>query len=239
MALALIGGTGLDNLQGLVLKDTHVLDTHYGSISVPVQEGDYHGQQVMFLARHGHEHSVPPHQINYRANIWALHELGVHNVIASAAVGAINSLMKPADVVIANQIVDYTWGREHTFFEYGHGPLQRVHHIDFTEPYSENLRHSLIHAAEIAKIPFHDRGVCGVTQGPRLETASEINRMERDGCDIVGMTTMPEASLARELNMKYATCAFVINPAAGRGNNISEEIETYLERGANNMRTLI
>ena len=211
--LAIIGGTGLTKLKDLEIIRQQNLRTPYGKTSSPITYGSYHGKSVVFLARHGSHHTISPHKINYRANIWSLKELGIRNVIAIASVGSINPTMQPKDLVIPHQIIDYTWSREQTFFA---EDLSHVTHIDFTEPYCENLRGKLLATAQNFKFKVHSQGVYGATQGPRLETAAEINRMERDGCDIVGMTGMPEAALARELELCYATCAVVANQAAGR-----------------------
>jgi len=235
--LAIIGGTGLAELAGLAITHRQVMYTPYGETSSPLIYGNYFGKSIIFLARHGARHTIPPHQINYRANIWSLSESGVKTVIAIAAVGGINPLMQPKDLVIPHQLIDYTWSREHTFFAEG---LTHVTHIDFTHPYCEELRHQLLLAAQQGQIKIHPHGVYGATQGPRLETAAEINRMEKDGCDIVGMTGMPEAALARELGLCYATCAVVANQAAGRGGAISlADMETYLIEGTRQVRQLL
>jgi 5'-methylthioinosine phosphorylase len=213
-ALAVIGGTGVDRPEGPSYRGQHRLETPYGAPSAPVQEGEWAGCTVFFLQRHGEKRAIPPHRINYRANLWALRELGVREVIAINAVGGISPDMAPGRLVIPDQIIDYTWGREHTVDEGGEDPLM---HIDFTEPYDRTLRLSLIEQAEAAGIAHAPRAVYGATQGPRLETAAEIRRMARDGCDVVGMTGMPEAALARELGLAYAAICLVVNPAAGIG----------------------
>ena len=230
--LAIIGGTGLTKLDGLEITNRQILKTPYGETSSPIIHGNYCGKTVIFLARHGASHTIPPHKINYRANIWILKELGVKNVIAIAAVGGINPKMQSQHLVIPDQIIDYTTGREHTFFA-----EKEVKHIDFTNPYCEKLRTKLL----TASTKTHKNGVYGATQGPRLETAAEINRMERDGCDIVGMTGMPEAALARELELCYACCAIVVNPAAGRGSAeiTMAEIESNLKKGIVYVRQLL
>jgi 5'-methylthioinosine phosphorylase len=210
----MIGGTGLERLEGLEVVQQHNLQTPYGDPSGPVEEGRLLGHTVYFLHRHGGARSVPPHLINYRANIWALHSLGVESLIGINAVGGISAGMRPGRLLIPDQLVDYSWGREHTFDTGDDGTLL---HIDFTEPYDRSLRMSLLGAAQSARIPHEDSGVYGVTQGPRLETEAEIIRMERDGCDVVGMTGMPEAALARELGLAYASICMVVNPAAGLG----------------------
>lgn len=209
-----IGGTGLDSLPEFELIASHQIDTPYGVPSAPVQEGLVAGCGVYFMPRHGTEHHLPPHQINYRANIWALKSLGVSQLIALFAVGGITESMRPGHLVLPDQLIDYTWGREHTFDEGTNGPLM---HVEFTEPYSKILRQALIEAAISCQLPHHTHATYGATQGPRLETAAEIQRLLRDGCDLVGMTGMPEAALAREAGLAYAGVCMVVNAAAGVG----------------------
>lgn len=236
--LAIIGGTGLTSLDGLEITHKQVLYTPYGATSAPIVHGMYGGKSVVFLARHGARHTIPPHKINYRANIWALKELGVKTVIAVAAVGSINPKMVASDLVIPHQLIDYTWSRDHTFFA---DDLTHVTHVDFTSPYCEDLRQVLLNAAKSLDFHVHTEGVYGATQGPRLETTAEIDRMERDGCDLVGMTGMPEAVLARELDLCYASCAVIANPAAGRGapEITMADIEAALGLGMERVRTLL
>lgn len=236
--LAIIGGTGLTDLAGLEITHRQILHTPYGETSSPIIHGRYGGKAVLFLARHGARHTIPPHRINYRANIWCLKELGVQRVIAIAAVGGIHHRLQPPDLVVPHQLIDYTWSREHTFFA---EDLNQVTHIDFTQPYCDRLRERLLAAAEQVNFTVHSQGVYGATQGPRLETAAEIDRIERDGCDIVGMTGMPEAALARELNLCYATCAVVSNQAAGRSPKpiTLAEIEANLTEGIEHVRQLL
>ena len=210
--LGIIGGTGVDQLDGLELLDSCDPDTPYGEPSRPLQRGRLGDATIYFLQRHGHPRSIPPHRVNYRANLWALQSVGVTEVVAINAVGGISPQMRPGRLVIPDQVVDYTWGREHTVDEGEGGQLQ---HIDFTEPYDRDLRCSLLDVARDEAIPHEESAVHGVTQGPRLETAAEIRRMARDGCDVVGMTGMPEASIARELGLAYASICMVVNPAAG------------------------
>lgn len=210
--LAIIGGTGIDELEGLEVLAEHALQTPFGNPSRPVQEGRLGSAQLFFLQRHGSPGAIPPHLINYRANLWALKSLGVGGIVAINAVGGITAAMRPGRLLIPDQVIDYTYGREHTFDDGRDGALM---HIDFTEPYERALRHELLASAEAAGVPHAASGVHGITQGPRLETAAEIKRMERDGCDVVGMTGMPEASLARELGIPYASICMVVNPAAG------------------------
>jgi len=213
--LAIIGGTGIDRLDGLKILREHTVDTPFGQPSGAIQEGSLGPATVFFLQRHGSERRIPPHKINYRANLWALNSLAVGDVVAINTVGGISDGMKPGSLVIPDQVVDYTWGREHTFDEGGDNDLM---HIEFTEPYERTLRMQLIAAADAGRIRHVASGVHGVTQGPRLETAAEIQRMARDGCDIVGMTGMPEAALAKELALPYASICMVVNLAAGLGN---------------------
>ena len=215
VSLALIGGTGLASLPGLELRREHALDTPYGHPSMAIREGRLHGQGVLFLHRHGESgRPIPPHLVNYRANIWALRELGATRVVAANAVGAINPRMHCAGLVIPDQLIDYTWGREHSFDDGSGGALW---HIDFTEPFDAPLRRQLGDAARRAEVAYTDGAVLAVTQGPRLETAAEIRRFASAGCDLVGMTSMPEAALARELKLPYASVCMVVNAAAGLG----------------------
>jgi len=201
-------------MEGLEIVREHAIETPFGSPSRPIQEGRMQNAKVFFLQRHGSPNAIPPHSINYRANLWALHSLGAASVLAINTVGGISESMRPGRLLIPDQLIDYTWGRAHTFDDGSSGALQ---HIDFTEPYDTALRATLIAAASAVGIAHEAKGVHGITQGPRLETAAEVQRMGRDGCDVVGMTGMPEAALARELNLPYAAICMVVNPAAGLG----------------------
>ena len=212
--LGIIGGTGLSELRGLRITATHSPTTPYGEPSAAVSEGTLGETRIFFLQRHGDSSCIPPHNVNYRANVWALQSLGVSEIVAINAVGGIAADMQPGTLVIPDQLIDYTWGREHTFDDGSSGQLQ---HIDFTEPYDRDLREALVSVADAAGIACQTKAVHGVTQGPRLETAAEVRRMAADGCDVVGMTGMPEAALARELGLAYATICMVVNPAAGLG----------------------
>ena len=236
--IAIIGGTGLTSLDGLAITDREVVRTPWGEPSGPITHGTLGGQSVAFLARHGSGHTIPPHKVNYRANIWALKQVRIEKVVAVAAVGGIHAAFTPATIAIPDQIVDYTWSRGHTFFE---DDLEQVVHVDFTEPYCPALRAALIRTADEAKIEALDWGTYATTQGPRLESAAEIDKLERDGCHMVGMTGMPEAGLAREAGLRYAHCAVVSNAAAGRGQaTISmEDIRNNLELGMRSARTLL
>jgi 5'-methylthioinosine phosphorylase len=217
-------------LDSLEIRDREIVHTPYGEPSAPLTHGSLFGRDILFLPRHGYGHTIPPHKINYRANLWALRQAGAKRVLSVAAVGGIRKDMQPGALVVPDQIIDYTWSRVTTFFEEG---LQNVTHIDFTEPYSESFRQKVIQAAKAAKVKVIEGATYAATQGPRLETAAEINRLEKDGCDIVGMTGMPEAALARELELEYAACAVVANLAAGRGSGeiTMKEIEVELARG--------
>jgi 5'-methylthioinosine phosphorylase len=212
--LAIIGGSGLGQLANLSGARREVVRTPYGEPSGPITFGQLGGQDVAFLARHGYGHTIAPHEINYRANAWALQHVGVQQIVAIATVGGIRPDLVAGKLLLPDQIIDYTWGRPSTFFE---GDDQAVTHIDFTHPYDETLRQRIALAAQKISLPISLGGTYGCTQGPRLETAAEIRRMGRDGCDIVGMTGMPEASLARELNLAYASIGVVANAAAGIG----------------------
>lgn len=210
--LAIIGGTGVDDLDGLELSHAHDVSTPFGATSRPIQEGQLGELKLFFLQRHGAPQAIPPHLINYRANIWALASLGVEEVVAINAVGGISEQMRPGCLLFPDQLIDYTWGREHSFDDGAEGSLM---HIDFSQPYSSTLHAALVEAAAAEGISYAAAGVYGATQGPRLETAAEIRRMAQDGCDVVGMTGMPEAALARELDLAYASVCMVVNPAAG------------------------
>jgi 5'-methylthioadenosine phosphorylase len=212
--LAIIGGSGLTQLGNLDVTLRKAVRTPYGEPSGALTFGRLRGREVMFLARHGYGHTIPPHEVNYRANLWALREEGATEIVSVASVGGIRADLGPGTLIVPHQIIDYTTGRAATFFEGGDMP---VTHVDFTFPYTEALRRRIIAAAAACGETVLDGAVYAATQGPRLETAAEIDRFERDGADIVGMTGMPEAVLARELDLPYAAIAVVVNHAAGRG----------------------
>lgn len=259
--IAIIGGTGLTQLEGLQIVDEKHISTPYGPPSDTAKIGNLYQQPVVFLARHGSTHQIAPHKINYLANIWALKFLGVEKIIAVNAVGGITAEMEPGSIVIPDQIIDYTYGREHTYsgielnlsgdfsgmnnelvlqgFNKNETELQ---HVDFTLPYDEELRAVLNkHLKKLSAFPFSEQGIYGCTQGPRLETAAEIAKLSRDGCDIVGMTGMPEAALARELDMQYVSVCTVVNWAAGVSNEriTMENIYRTLNTGMKRVRALI
>lgn len=235
--IAIIGGTGLSSLKTLKIRHREVAFTPYGEPSGPLTHGRLNGRDVVFLARHGHGHTIPPHKVNYRANLWALHAAGATQVLAVASVGGIREDLAPGKLAFPDQLIDYTSGRAHTYFEQD---LEHVTHIDFTQPYDRTLREKLIQAARQAELQAVESGTYGAAQGPRLETAAEINRLERDGCDMVGMTGMPEAALARELDLAYACCAVVANWAAGRStNDIHAQIDEHLKQGMMQLTKLL
>jgi 5'-deoxy-5'-methylthioadenosine phosphorylase len=209
--LAVIGGSGLYSMEGLHSRDSHLVDTPYGLTSGPLTTGYLDGEPVVFLARHGEDHSVAPHLINYRANLWALAEAGAERILAVCSVGGIGAGCVPGALVVPDQIIDYTWGREQTFAEAG----DPVTHTDFTEPYSPVLRTQVMDTLAAVGAEFVASATYAATQGPRFESAAEISRLARDGCTIVGMTGMPEAVLARELEIPYAAVCPVGNLAAG------------------------
>jgi 5'-methylthioinosine phosphorylase len=215
--LAIIGGTGLTQLASLNITKRLVVRTPYGEPSQPLIFGDIDGHEVIFLARHGNGHTIPPHAVNYRANIYALQLQGVTEIAAIATVGGIHADFSSGVIAMPNQIIDYTHGRHNTFYD---GINLPVKHIDFTEPYCANMRAKWLKAAASAGEPIINHGVYAATQGPRLETAAEINRLEHDGATMVGMTGMPEAALARELSISYAAICPVANYAAGRGDSL-------------------
>ena len=212
--LGIIGGSGLARLAGLEAGRRQAMTTPYGKPSGPLTVGKLAGRNVVFLARHGDGHTIPPHEINYRANIWALRAKGATNVVAIFTVGGIRADLGPGVLAVPDQIIDYTHGRKSTFFD---RPRAGVTHVDFTHPYCEAMRRRLFDAARAAGEAVVRDGTYAATQGPRLETAAEIDRLERDGADMVGMTGMPEAGLAREAELCYAAIAVVVNTAAGRG----------------------
>jgi 5'-methylthioadenosine phosphorylase len=214
--LAIIGGSGLSKLGIMEVTQRKIARTPYGEPSGALTFGRIRGRDVIFLARHGYGHTIAPHEVNYRANIWALKDAGADTVVSVASVGGIRKDILPGMLMLPHQVIDYTWGRPSTFFE---GAGVPVNHIDFTEPYSREVRRRLLEAAKACNEPIADGGVYAATQGPRLETAAEITRLERDGADIVGMTGMPEAALAREVSLDYAAIAVVANYAAGRGDS--------------------
>ena len=217
--LAIIGGSGFDRFDGLEAARKKTVRTPYGRPSGALTFGRIREREVVFLARHGHRHAIAPHEVNYRANIWALHAQRVKDVVSVASVGGIRADLVPGKLVVPDQIIDYTHGRRSTFSRLTGGA---VTHVDFTRPYCESLRQRLLRAATVAGEPAAAGGTYAATQGPRLETAAEIGRLERDGADMVGMTGMPEAALARELGLCYAAIAVVVNHAAGRGASIDE-----------------
>jgi len=209
--LAVIGGTGADYFPGRKATQEHVTANVWGQLSAPIEEWEAHGHRVLFLARHGTGGGIPPHRVNYRANLQGLREAGAEQIIALNAVGGIS--ISAGKLMVPDQLIDYTWGRGHSYYDSAEAPIE---FIDFTKPYSDILRNGLIKACARAGVAVTSRGTYGVTQGPRLETAAEIDRLERDGCDVVGMTAMPEAALARELGIPYAALAMTVNAAAGR-----------------------
>jgi 5'-deoxy-5'-methylthioadenosine phosphorylase len=236
--LAIIGGTGFAAMPDLEIVEVRKVTTRWGDPSAPLIHGRLAGQDILFLARHGEAHSIPPHRINYRANIQALSDAGIDRIIGLAAVGGIAAHCAPLVLAVPDNLIDYTQGRDGTFHD---EPGSNVVHIDFSWPFSAPLRRVLLRAARDAGIDVHDGGVYAVTQGPRLETVAEIGRLERDGCDIVGMTAMPEAALARERGIDYATLAFVVNWAAGKcGSKIGmDEINANLDRCAHTVMRLL
>jgi len=238
--LAIIGGSGLTKLANLEVGRRKVARTPYGDPSGPVTFGRIGSNEVLFLARHGYGHTIAPHEVNYRANLWALKQAGADSVVSVASVGGIRNDIWPGAIVLPHQVIDYTWGRASTYFE---GPGTPVNHIDFTEPYSRELRARLLKAAAACGERVTDGGVYAATQGPRLESAAEINRLERDGADIVGMTGMPEAALAREIGLQYAAIAVVANYAAGRGDSERavplDKIEAVLDEAMGRVRRII
>lgn len=238
--LGIIGGTGLTALDNLNISKRLIVRTPYGEPSQPLVFGEINGKEVVFLARHGGGHTIPPHAVNYRANIWALHSVGVCDLLSVATVGGIARNLIPGDIVLPNQILDYTYGRSNTYHD---GVELPVRHIDFTQPYSQTMRERCLSAATDVGYQLVDGGVYACVQGPRLETAAEIDRYERDGATVVGMTGMPEAALARELGLSYAAICPVANYAAGRGDSAMaiqfEQVMPLLQQTMDKVRTVI
>jgi 5'-methylthioadenosine phosphorylase len=237
--LAIIGGTGLTRLSTLHVAHREVVRTPYGDPSSPLLFGQIAGRDAVFLARHGYGHTIPPHRVNYRANLSALQQRGASAIVAVASVGGI-AAHQPGDLVLPHSLIDYTSGRASTYFD---GGDQQVVHVDFTHPYAPELRATCLAAAHAAGIVLQDGGIYGAVNGPRLETAAEIDRMERDGATMVGMTGMPEAVLARELGLPYAAICVVVNHAAGRGDSARQismdGIDTVLESAMDKVRALL
>jgi len=242
--IAIIGGTGLTSLDNLEHISQKTMNTDYGEPSSPLSFGTIQSDNtsnkysVVFLARHGHKHNIPPHKVNYRANLAALKSAGVKKIIAVNAVGGIRADMLPGSLVIPDQIIDYTSSRINTFFE---DNLDYVTHIDFSYPYSRPLSELILARAKAESIDIVYGATYAATEGPRLESAAEIQRLKRDGCDIVGMTGMPEAALARELDLEYASICVNANWAAGLSDELitMAGIEKNLEGGLNNVRQLL
>ena len=238
--IAVIGGSGLSRLASLEVTQRKAVRTPYGEPSGALTFGRIGGRELVFLARHGYGNTVAPHEVNYRANLWALQEQGVESVVSVASVGGIRADLVPGALAIPDQVIDYTWGRRSTYHE---GAGTPVTHVDFTEPYDRALRARLLAAARACGEAVIDGGCYAATQGPRLESAAEIRRLERDGADMVGMTGMPEAALARELHLAYATIAVSANYAAGRGDSARsiplERIEQVLAEAMGRVRRVI
>lgn len=238
--LGIIGGTGLTKLANLNITRRQLIRTPYGEPSGPLTFGEICGHTVVFLPRHGSGHTIPPHLVNYHANLWAMNAEGVRSIVSIATVGGIRPDLQPGTIVLPDQIIDYTHGRRTTYYD---GIDLPIKHIDFTEPYCPNMRDLCKRAAAKAGESLIDGGVYAAVQGPRLETAAEINRLERDGATMVGMTGMPEAALARELDISYAALCPVANYAAGRGDSVHgisySDINLVLSESMERIRKLI
>jgi len=215
--IAIIGGTGLSRLDALSVHRREMVKTPFGVPSCPLVFGELNGASVVFLSRHGNRQSIPAHMVNYCANVWALHSVGVERIVAVGGVGAIDDTCKVGDIVIPDQIIDYTTDRTSS---YERGDVEGFHQVDFSYPFNHVLRQKLIEGGARADVPVVQQGTYGTVSGPRLETVAEVHRMERDGCSIVGMSCMPEAALARELAVDYAFCAVTVNLAAGKADGV-------------------
>jgi len=238
--LAIIGGSGLNQLANLDVTRRQIVRTPHGEPSGALTFGRIAGREVVFLARHGYGNTIPPHEVNYRANIWALHSVNVTDLVSVVSVGGIRADLAPGTLAVPDQIIDYTHSRQSTFFTRA---SHSVTHIDFTRPYCEAMREQLLEAAAGAGEDIVARGTYAATQGPRLETAAEIDRLERDGADMVGMTGMPETALAREIGLCYAAIAVVVNQAAGRGASVTgirlEDIAPISQRATARVHTIL
>lgn len=213
------------------------VETRFGTPSAPLRCSTIAGKRVLTIARHGDQHTIPPHAINYRANLLALQSAGIDSIVAVNTVGVVSKVCESGELAVPEQILDYTWGRQHTIYD---GTDGQVDHIDFTEPFSANLRQALLVAAKESGVPCYDGGVYATTQGPRLESAAEVDRLERDGSDFVGMTAMPEAAIARELGIDYACIALIVNRAAGRGDQpIHDDLQASIATATGLAKTLL
>jgi 5'-methylthioadenosine phosphorylase len=242
--LGIIGGTGLAALTDFQIGRRQIVRTPYGEASGPLTFGEIAGKPVVFLPRHGNGHTIAPHMINYRANLWALHAQGVKDIVAIATVGGIADTLGPGTIALPSQLIDYTHSRKSTYFDgMSENGFNQVKHIDFTLPYDDRLRALCLKAAAMVGEQLVDGGVYATSQGPRLETAAEINRFDRDGATMVGMTGMPEAVLARELEIRYAAICPVANHAAGRGDSLHaikyEEMSDLLHLTMGRVRVVI
>jgi len=240
---AIIGGSGLYKFDGLEVIEQKKIVTPFGDPSDLLTIGTLEGKKIYFLPRHGEKHHLPPHKVNYRANIYALKSMKISHVISVNAVGGVVKSLAAGDIVIPDQMIDYTYGREHTFSDGTNNPVVsgKVEHIDFTEPFDEDLRHKILSGAKNISLPVVADGVYGCTQGPRLETAAEIKKLAHDGCTLVGMTAMPEAALARELGLSYASISIVANLAAGLSDAplTVEDIHAVVANGLEKIQRLI
>ena len=236
--IAVIGGTGMNQWPGLEIIESVLVETPYGAPSAPLLHGRIAGVDAIFLARHGEGHKIPPHAINYRANLWALKAAGVQQVIAVGAVGSIAEWFAPGDVTVPDDVIDYSWGREHSYSD--GSPGSELKHVEFEHPYAPSLRKALLDAAQTAAVAVHDGGTMAVTQGPRLESPAEIRRLKQDGCAMVGMTGMPEAGLAAELGLAYACLAVSVNWAPGiGGGDIHGQIELWVATSMAKVRAIL
>jgi 5'-methylthioadenosine phosphorylase len=238
--IGIIGGSGLTQLANLAITHRQIVRTPYGEPSGPLTFGQIGSRQVAFLARHGYGHTLAPHEINYRANMWALNAKGVKRVIAVCTVGGIDPKLASGSLAVPDQIIDYTWGRPSTYFE---GAEQPVTHIDFTYPFCPETRAMTLESAREVAVPMVDGGTYAAVQGPRLETKAEIDRLEKDGASMVGMTGMPEAALARELQLPYAMIAVCVNAAAGRGESLKgvalDDIARIIDTSMDKVRRVV
>ncbi|KXB05469.1 5'-methylthioadenosine phosphorylase [candidate division MSBL1 archaeon SCGC-AAA382A03] len=237
VVIGIIGGSGVYSVDFIKNTEKRIVETSYGK-SPEIVTGEVEGRKIAFMPRHGEGHSTPPHKINFRANLWALKELGVDRILATTAVGSLNPSVGPGEFVLLDQFIDFTKNRDYTFYE---GDERGVVHIDVTNPYCCELRDVLYRKARELEFPVHFSGTYACTEGPRFETAAEIQMLNQLGADVVGMTNVPECVLARELEICYSTISIITNYAAGISENklTHDEVSEIMDENINKVKKLV